>query len=306
MSNQTTAPSVQGSVKPGSPALRKPIFKLDKKVKSSAAGLLMVIPSFLLLVFMVIIPIVLSITESFKTEEGEWGLGNYRFLFTDKAMLQNIMYTLNLTVVSSVLVLLIAYLLAIYLRFSKGWVVTWIQRLYFIPMFIPSVIATYGIINMYGNHGWLARFLMLLTDERFPKIIFDYKGLLLTNLWFNIPFATMLLSSALAGIPNSIVESAKDVGAGRVQIFIRFIVPMSYKTLLVAATFVFMGIIGGFTAPYLIGPNAPQVLGVAMQQVFAVYQEVGVASACAVFMFVLCSFMGYFYIRSMIREEAGR
>jgi ABC-type sugar transport system permease subunit len=44
------------------------------------------------------------------------------------------------------------------------------------------------------------------------------------------------------------------------------------------------------------------VLGVAMQQVFSSYQETHTASAMAVFMFLLCSFMGYFYIRTMVKD----
>jgi len=130
--------------------------------------------------------------------------------------------------------------------------------------------------------------------------------LILANLWFNIPFTTMLLSSALAGIPDALIESAKDVGASRIRIFLRFIVPLSYRTMLVALTFIFMGIIGGFTAPYLIGPNAPQMMGVAMQQVFSVYHETEQAVAYAVFMFLLCSFMGYFYIRTMVKDQKSQ
>ncbi|MNC95224.1 hypothetical protein D3C83_122940 [compost metagenome] len=80
--------------------------------------------------------------------------------------------------------------------------------------------------------------------------------------------------------------------------------PLSYKTLLVSLTFVFMGVIGSFTAPFLVGPNAPQMLGVAMEQIFGVYQEEEQASALAVFMFLLCSAMGYFYIRSMIKDDS--
>jgi ABC-type spermidine/putrescine transport system permease subunit I len=96
------------------------------------------------------------------------------------------------------------------------------------------------------------------------------------------------------------------VGAGKLKLFFRFILPLSYKTLLVAVTFVFMGVIGSFTAPFLIGPNAPQMLGVAMEQVFSVYQQERLAAATAVFMFLLCSVMGCFYIRSMAKEEAAR
>ncbi|OXM87621.1 ABC transporter permease [Paenibacillus rigui] len=276
---------------------------MTKRTKQSIWGLLLVLPSFLVLTFVVIVPIVLAINESFQNSAGEYSLEHYIYLFTDKVSVGNIVFTLKITLTSVVLVLLISYIMAIYLRFSSGLIVKWIQKMYMIPMFIPSVIASYGMINMYGNHGWLSRILLLFGSEALPKLIFDYKGLILANLWFNIPFTTMLLSSALAGIPNAVIESAKDVGASRVQLFLKFIVPLSYRTMLVAVTFIFMGIIGGFTAPYLIGPNSPQVLGVAMQQIFSVYQETQLASANAVFMFVLCSFMGYFYIRTMIKDD---
>jgi ABC-type spermidine/putrescine transport system permease subunit I len=175
-----------------------------------------------------------------------------------------------------------------------------------IPLFIPSVIASYGLISMWGNHGWLSRFLLPFIGDHFPRVIFDMKGIILANLWFNIPFTTMLLTSALAGISNSVIESAKDVGAGKLTVFFKLILPLSYKTMLVGVTFVFMGVIGSFTAPYLIGPNAPQMLGVSMEQIFSVYQETEQASAQAVFMFLLSSVMGYFYIRSMIKDQLSQ
>ncbi|MBP1964397.1 ABC transporter permease [Paenibacillus aceris] len=276
---------------------------MNKQVKQGILGLSLVIPAFLLLCFVVIVPIILAINESFRDDNGTYTMQYYTKLFTDKVMSANIVFTLKLTIISVLAVVLIGYALAIYMRFSSGRIVNGIKKMYMIPMFVPSVIASYGIINMYGNHGWLSRLLLPLGVESIPKIIFDYKGILLANLWFNIPFTTMLLASALSGIPNALIESAKDIGAGRLQIFFKLIVPLTYRTMLVAITFSFMGIIGGFTAPFLIGPNSPQVLGVAMRQVFSVYQETQLASATAVFMFVLCSFMGYFYIRTMIKDD---
>ncbi|MDP4098135.1 ABC transporter permease subunit [Paenibacillus sp. P96] len=276
---------------------------MSSSFKRGMLGLLLVIPSFLILLVVVIIPILYAIRESLIDENGTgFGLANYIRLFTDGAMRKNVLYTLNLTLVSTLLTLVISYAMAVYLRFGSGFVVTWIRRLYFVPMFIPGVIATYALITTYSNHGWAARFLLTLGVDTFPKIIYDYNGLLLANLWFNIPFTTMLLSSALAAIPDSVIDSARDAGARTLQLFIRFILPLSYKTMWVAATFIFMGVIGSFTAPFLIGANSPQVLGVAMQQVFSSYQETHMASAMAVFMFILCSFMGYFYIRTMVQD----
>jgi putative spermidine/putrescine transport system permease protein len=275
-------------------------------MKMGILGLLLVIPSFLLLFVTVVIPIIISFKESLTNKSGGYDLSNYTYLFTNKLMRSNIIFTLEVTIVSVILVLIISYALAAYMRFNNGTMVKWIRNMYMIPIFIPSVIATYGLIQLLGNHGWVSRILLLVNGGEMPRIIFDMKGIIIANLWFNIPFTTMLLGSALSAVPNSVIESAKDVGARRLQIFVRFILPLTYKTLLVAVTFVFMGVIGSFTAPFLIGPNAPQMLGVSMEQVFGVFQEKQLAAAIAFFTFLLCSVMGYFYIRSMITEESAR
>jgi len=278
---------------------------MSKNTKQTLWGLTLVGPAFLLLLIIVVLPIVQSFIASLQGVSGGYDFSRYQALFTDAGMRSNIVYTLKITIISCALVLAVSYAMALYLRFSSGWIADWIRKTYMIPMFIPGVIATYGLMNLLGNHGWLSR-LLLPVGLELPRIIFDAKGLVIANLWFNIPFATMLLSSAIAGIPNSVIESAKDVGAGRLSIFFRFIFPLSYKTFLVAFTFVFMGVIGSFTAPFLMGQNAPQMLGVAMQQVFGVFGEREQASAIAFFTFLLCSVPGYFYIRSMAKEESAR
>jgi ABC-type spermidine/putrescine transport system permease subunit I len=278
---------------------------MSKEARQSITGLAMVLPSFAILLIVVIIPIVQSFIMSLSNGSGGYDLSRYTYLFTDKGMRSNIVFTLRMTAITCVAVILVSYTLAIYMRFNQGPIVNLIRKTYMIPLFIPGVIATYGLINLLGNHGWLARMLEVV-GITLPRIIFDEKGIIIANLWFNIPFTTMLLSSALSGIPSSIIESAKDVGVGRLTLFTRFIFPLSYKTFLVALTFVFMGVIGSFTAPYLIGANSPQMLGVSMQQVFSVFQEREQAAAIAFFSFLLCSVLGAFYIRSMAEEEKAK
>ncbi|MGO4527950.1 ABC transporter permease [Paenibacillus sp. 2TAF8] len=278
---------------------------MSKEIRQSITGIAMVLPSFAILLIVVIIPIIQSFIMSLSNDSGGYDLSRYMYLFTDKGMRDNIVFTLRITVITCIVVMLISYSLAIYMRFNQGSIVNLIRKTYMIPLFIPGVIATYGLINLLGNHGWLARMLEVV-GLTLPRIIFDEKGIIIANLWFNIPFTTMLLSSALSGIPSSVIESAKDIGVGRLTLFTRFIFPLSYKTFLVAITFVFMGVIGSFTAPFLIGANSPQMLGVSMQQVFSVFQEREQAAAIAFFSFLLCSVLGAFYIRSMAQEEKGR
>ena len=273
---------------------------MKKSLNQGVVGIAMVMPSFLILLVLVVYPVILSVIESFTGKTGEFSLEHYAYLFTEPFMVQNIMFTLFITVMSCLLVLGIAYGLACYLRFSKSWMANVISQSYLIPIFIPGVIAVYGFINFYRDNGWVSRF---LGESNMPSIIYDTPGLIMMNIWFNIPFTTMLLVSALSDIPDSMIESAKDVGVKKWKLFTKFLLPLTYKTMLVGVTFLFMGIVGSFTAPFLIGQNAPQMLGVSMQQHFSNYYEVGQASAMAVFLFVLCAIVGSFYIRSNLKTS---
>ncbi|MFC4401984.1 ABC transporter permease [Gracilibacillus xinjiangensis] len=271
---------------------------MNKKWKSAILGLGLVMPSFLILLVLVMYPVSSSIKTSFTGENDRFTLDHYKYIFTEPLIVDNIRHTLIVTFFSCLFVLIIAYSIAIYLRFSQSSIAKWVSKTYLIPMFIPGVIAVYGFINFYRDNGWIAR---IIGEESMPAIIYDVKGLIMINIWFNIPFTTLLLVSALQAIPNSIIEGAKDAGANILQLFWHFILPLSYRTMLVALTFLFMGIVGSFTAPFLIDRNAPQMLGVSMQQHFSVFNEIEQSSSLAVFMFLLCSLVGFFYIYSNIK-----
>lgn len=49
-------------------------------------------------------------------------------------MRSNIIFTLEVTIVSVILVLIISYALAAYMRFNTGTMVKWIRKLYMIPI----------------------------------------------------------------------------------------------------------------------------------------------------------------------------
>jgi ABC-type spermidine/putrescine transport system permease subunit I len=289
--------------------VNSPIAEKNRKKKlfNNILGLLMVLPSFLVLFVTVVIPIVIAVWESFLEDNtNTFTLRRYAYLFADKTARESTLFTLKVTVVSTLIVIVIAYVIGLYVRFGKGWIPKAMSALYMIPMFVPGVIAVYGIMVLYGKNGWMARILSSAGASSFPRIIFDYKGILISQLWGHIPFAAMVITSGLVAIPYSIIESAKDVGASNLRIFFSFILPLSLKTMLVAVTFIFMGIIGSFTAPYMLGPNHPQMLGVAMFQQFSNFMDQRQASAIAFFMFILTSAMGAFYIFNMVKEESAK
>lgn len=265
---------------------------------------LMVLPSLLITVVFVMVPIFNSIVRSFQVNGGSGlTLDNYLYFFTDKIMINNLIYTLVVSILTVVFTIVVAYPFAIYVRFGESKISKFLYNLILIPRFIPGMVAVYAIKQVIGDAGMISRLGSLFGLDLQLGFIYTEKGIIYTNLWFNIPFVVLIIGSALSGISKSNLDSAKDVGASKITIFKKIILPLSYKDALVAATFVFMSNVGSFTTPYLIGGNNPKMIGVVLNDIFSVYRNYESAAALSVIMFLICSLSAAAYIYTNMKKD---
>lgn len=264
----------------------------------------MVLPAFLVVILTVAYPIVTAVIQSFQNSEtGDFTLANYTYFFTDKAQRNNLLYTLYIVAVTVVIAIAVAYLLALYLRFIKSRISKTIGMLYLLPRFVPSMCAVYAMITIIRDSGLINRIGQLLGVDINMGMMYHASGIITMNLWFNIPFAAMMIAAGLSGIPDSIIEAASDVGAGKLRIFWNMILPLSLKDVVVAATFVFMSNVSSFTTPYLMGGNAPKMLGISLYDQFNRYMDYNRSAALSVIMFLICSVSAAVYIYSNLKEN---
>jgi ABC-type spermidine/putrescine transport system permease subunit I len=271
-----------------------------------AAAYFFVLPSFLVVMLVVAYPIVNSILRSFRERRtGRFTLENYTYFFTNPLERGSILFTLGVVVSTVLIAMVIAYLLAMYLRFTKSKTSKLIGALYLIPRFIPGLVAIYGMMVIIRDSGLLNRISLVFGGDFKPGLMFNPKGITLMNVWFNIPFAALIITSGLSGIPDSVIEGARDVGAGRWKVFTSMILPLSIKDVFIAATFVFMGNIGSFTTPFLmLGATNPTMLGISLYRHFNSYMDYEKAAALSVIMFILCSVSAGVYIYTNLKEKA--
>jgi ABC-type spermidine/putrescine transport system permease subunit I len=227
----------------------------------------------------------------------------YQSLLNDRFFLDDLALTAVVTFASVILVLIVSYILALYVRFGEGPLPEVIRSLYLIPMFVPVVIASYALITFFVDHGLLQAILVRL-GIGYPAPIYHQTGIVIGEVWTSIPFAVLMLGSGLDGIPQELIEAAQDVGAGFGAVVWRIVLPLNVVPLLIVTTFTFIGVMGSFTVPYLLGPNAPQMLGVAMNAYFGTYQQPQPAVAIAVMTFIAASVAGAVYVWATSR--AGR
>jgi ABC-type spermidine/putrescine transport system permease subunit I len=271
-------------------------------VKKNLIVLAMLAPALLITIGIVIYPIINTIINSFLDEAGNPTLANYAYLFTDELAVAHTIYTLWVAVVTVVISMIFAYLLALYLRFSDTKISKTIGTLYLLPRFIPNLVTIYAVMTIVRDSGLINRILMEFGVNFKPGLLYNSKGVIMMNVIFNIPFATMIIVAALSSISESIVESARDVGAGRFRVFFQMVLPLSFKDVMIAMVFIFMSNISSFTTPYLIGRNHPLLLGVYLRKTFA-NRDYNLAAAISVLIFLFSSISAFVYLYTNLKEK---
>lgn len=283
--------------------------------REAVLGLLMAFPPFAVLIGLVVYPAVEAVLFSLgqvPTDNVVFSSGMhlvvsktltlkvYQDLLASQFFRDDLALTLSVTVLSVLIVLVVSYVLALYVRFGSGLLVDIIRSLYLIPMFVPSVIASFALITFYVDHGWLQAMLAHL-GLGYAAPIYQQSGIVIGEVWTSIPFAVLMLSSGLDALPQELIEAAQDAGAGFSSVLWRIVLPLNLVPAMIVITFAFIGVLGSFTIPYLIGPNAPQMLAVAMNSYFTSYQQPQPAVAMAVISFLLAAIAGAVYVWATAR-----
>jgi putative spermidine/putrescine transport system permease protein len=275
--------------------------------RSNLWAYVLVAPPFLLMLLLILYPAVLSIVRTLLPEvDGvrQFSLHNYQTFFSDPISLRNLGFTLGVTFITIALLFAICFPIALYLRFSQHWTTSWIQGLALFPLFVPGIILAYALIRFLGPNGLFETLLELSTGyEGYRTPYLKPSGAVIGLIWESIPLTVLILTAGLAQVPDGMLESARDVGAGWLRIFRRIILPLISRSVLIAFSLNFLGIIGSFTLPYLLGPASPEMMGVFMQRTFGDALAPDRAETQAVITFLICSVVGFLYVRAAVQQR---
>jgi thiamine transport system permease protein len=121
-----------------------------------------------------------------------------------------------------------------------------------LPIVLPSLVAVFGIIAIYGQNGWLARALAAAGLEAKPDI-YGLGGVALAHVFFNLPLAVRLLLPGWHSIPVETWRLSAQLGMSSWAIFRLIEWPMLRRYLPHAAATVFMLCVGSFAIVLTLG-----------------------------------------------------
>jgi alpha-glucoside transport system permease protein len=285
-----------------------------------------ILPAIVLLGALVLYPLIYTIVLSFgntnsRLQVTRWvGFDNYKTLFTtDKqflnldvfpptgALINNLKWVVLYTSFSLALGLLIA-VLAARVRYES-----FLKAIIFVPMAIsatavaiiwkfvydpdPNIGSLNAVITAFGADpiAWYGR-----ADVVNYALIFAY-------VWASTGFAMVVLSAALKGISEEVIEAARTDGASEWDIFRRIQLPLLSLPLAVVTVWLLINVIKVFDIIYVMtggGPGAAsEVIAFTMYDETFQNGEAGYGAAVAVVMLLLIIPIIVFNIRRFRSER---
>lgn len=188
-----------------------------------------------------IIPFLLGIYLSFckfttVTDAKFVGFSNYLKIFTDKTFGHALWYTALFTIVSVLLINVLAFTVAMLL--TKGIKGTNIFRtVFFMPNLIGGIVL--GYIWQLLLNGILAHFQKILTYSS----SYGFWGLVILMCWQQIGYMMIIYISGIQNIPGELIEAAKIDGATNSQILKNVTIPMVMPSITICT---FLTLTNGF------------------------------------------------------------
>ena len=199
--------------------------------------------------------------------DSELTLRHYTQVLREPDFRVALLLTLRISAASTLIALAVSLPMALLLR-RRMRADGPLRLLFQFPLPVPHLVGAVAITFVVTQSGLLARLLHVvgLREDRgrFPLLVADRfgVGVILVYVWKEVPFITLLLLAALAGIGGQYEEAARTLGASAWQRFRYVLLPLLLPAILSASLIVFAFTFGAFEVPYVMGRTYPKALPV--------------------------------------------
>ncbi len=269
---------------------------------------LLVSPAVIVIALLVGAPLVLAAYLSFTDAQagsltGRWvGLANFRHALHDPIFRGALWHTFLFTVISQVVVIVCAGLLAHALvrKFRGRWLIRFFVLL---PWAAPIALTAIGFLWFYDPQAsifnWFLIKLHLVDANHLPNWLGTPKAamssIITVQAWRTIPFATVIFLAGISSIPQEVDDAAAMDGATGLRKFWYVSLPLQLPIAVVAILFGIIFTATDMIVPYILtngGPfNSTQVLTTYAFQTGINAGNIGEGAAIALFMLPVLAFV---------------
>ncbi len=233
--------------------------------------------------------------------EASFTLESYRSLF-EPVFFQIFIQSFKNALVATLVCLVISYPFAYLLCRIRPSVRRYLLVLVIIPFWTSSLIRTYALVILLKGNGILNTLLVAVGVIHQPLQILYNEGAVFCGLVYTLlPFMILPLYAAIEKLDPQLVEAAYDLGAGRLQVFARVILPLTLPGIIAGCILVFLPALGLFYIPDLLGGAKLMLLGNFIRDQFLTARNWPFGAAASVILTAVMGIMLFAYYRSLKR-----
>ncbi|ECU6089489.1 spermidine/putrescine ABC transporter permease PotB [Salmonella enterica subsp. enterica serovar Derby] len=256
------------------------------------------------LVLFVFLPNLMIIGTSFLTRDDAsfvkmvFTLDNYARLL-DPLYFEELLHSLNMALIATLSCLVLGYPFAWFLAKLPEKIRPLLLFLLIVPFWTNSLIRIYGLKIFLSTKGYLNEFLLWLGVIDTPiRIMFTPSAVIIGLVYILLPFMVMPLYSSIEKLDKPLLEAARDLGASKMQTFIRIIIPLTMPGIVAGCLLVMLPAMGLFYVSDLMGGAKNLLIGNVIKVQFLNIRDWPFGAATSITLTIVMGLMLLIYWRA--------
>ncbi|WP_210493285.1 ABC transporter permease [Microvirga antarctica] len=274
--------------------------------RPSFFGLILIAPALAMIAALFLYPLGFSLVSAFTVPGGGFSLTHF-----EKAIdlySTDILFTLFIVILSTLLTAAISIAIAGALTLGETpWLIASLRFLYRWPLFIPFIVAAQCMRTFLAKNGLMNNSLVAMgvLEPLQTTSFLDWRGIVITFVWKQVPFVTLMLAGAMASIDRATIEAGRNLGASRLRVLFEIVLPQVTQTLLVGLVLSFVTMLSVLSVPMMVAGSQPTMMTVDMAFRINSYGDYATANALGVISYAIAGAVAWIYLRHNVKREVG-
>ncbi|WP_369382222.1 ABC transporter permease [Lysinibacillus fusiformis] len=214
---------------------------------------ILISPLFLVLFAYVVYPFYQTFTQSFAGDEPFLHYKKF-FNLASPANLEALWTSIYISIISVLCCAIVGVTMAFLLECYNFPGRRILSILVLVPMALPPLVGVLSFSFLYGDSGIFPRiFQHLFGLDHVPFSLKGIWGVIVVHTFTMYTYFYLTASAAIKGLDPALEEAATSLGAGRIRVWTKVILPMLTPSIVASSLLVFMISMASYTAPLMFG-----------------------------------------------------
>ncbi|WP_247747105.1 ABC transporter permease subunit [Alkalihalobacillus sp. BA299] len=209
------------------------------------------VPFFLLISGFLVAPLVNMIVESFRSTDGAFGFEQFMLIFNDLFYLQSINNSLKISFISASVAIIIAAISGYSITKLAGRGNKYMVMITNMTSYFEGIPLSFSFIILLGNNGlFTLLFSQLGLDVLGTFNLYSWIGLIIVYVYFQVPFAIMLLLPTYQGLNSEWRYASNLLGGSSLHYWLRIGLPVLIPGIFGTYTILLANSLGAYATAY--------------------------------------------------------